>query len=243
MDAFASSGHLDRVDVAASFGLDRTMRQCPTVVYPLPGGCGIHDLSHLWRGRRLLVVGGGPPGSGRDNGAMKPAQVIGAALLAIGLAACAPEANWRVFSAEGSGVVSLFPCRPDHHVRPVRVADAPVRMEMLVCAAGGSTFALGFLDVSDPARVNVTLGEMRSIALANVRGAAPQLALANIAGMTPNPQAVRLSTGGTLPGGSAVRVHAAFFAKGLRVYQATVMGAEPSSQWVETFFDGLKFPP
>ena len=174
---------------------------------------------------------------------MKPAHVIAAVLLATGLAGCAPEANWREFSAEGSGVVSLFPCRPDHHVRPVRVADASVRMEMLVCAAGGSTFALGFLDVAEPARVMVTLGEMRSIALANVRGAAPRLALANIAGMTPNPQAVRLSTGGTLPSGSAVHVHAAFFSKGLRVYQATVIGAKPPPQWVEAFFDGLKFPP
>ena len=173
---------------------------------------------------------------------MKSAPVIAAVLLAIGLTGCAPEANWRALSAEGSGVVSLFPCRPDHQVRPVRVADAQVRMEMLVCAAGGSTFALGFLDVADPARVMATLGAMRLIALANVRGAAPQLERANIAGMTPNPQAVRLSTGGTLPGGSAVHVHATFFAKGLRVYQATVIGAEPSLQWVETFFDGLKFP-
>ena len=174
---------------------------------------------------------------------MKPAHVV-ALLLVIGLTGgCAPEANWRELSADGSGVVTLFPCRPDHHVRPVRVADAPVRMEMLVCAAGGSTFALGFLDVAEPARVMSTLREMRSIALANVRGAAPRLELAKITGMTPNPQAVRLSTGGTLPGGSAVHVHAAFFVKGLRVYQATVIGAKPPPQWVETFFDGLKFPP
>ena len=174
---------------------------------------------------------------------MKRAPVIAAALLASGLTGCAPEANWRQVSAEGSGVVTLFPCRPDHHVRPVRVADVPVRMEMLVCAAGGSTFALGFLDVADPARVMATLDEMRSIALANVGGAAPQTERANIAGMTPNPLAVRLSTSGILPGGNAVHVHAVFFAKGLRVYQATVIGAAPSLQWVEAFFDGLKFPP
>ncbi len=174
---------------------------------------------------------------------MKSAQATSAVLLAIGLAGCAPEANWREFSAADSGVVTLFPCRPDHHVRSVRVADTQVRMEMLVCAAGGSTFALGFLDVADPARVEATLGEMRLIALANVRGAAAEVALANIAGMTPNSQAVRLSTDGTLPSGSVVRVHAAFFTKGLRVYQATVIGAKPSLQWVEAFFGGLKFPP
>ena len=182
-----------------------------------------------------------PSGFDRDNGPMKSAQFPGAALLAIGLAACAPEANWREFNAEASGVVTMFPCRPDHHARPLRVAGSQVRMEMLVCAAAGSTFALGFLDVTDPARVQATLGEMRSIALANVHGAAPQLALARIPGMTPNSQAVRLSMGGTLPDGGAIHVHAAFFAKGLRVYQATVIGAAPAPQLVETFFDGLKF--
>ena len=172
---------------------------------------------------------------------MKSAQVLGAALLAMGSAACTPEANWREFKAEGSGVVAMFPCRPDHHARPVRMAEAQVQMEMLVCAAGGATFALGFLDVPDPARVQAALVEMRSIALANVHGAAPQLALAHIEGMTPNPQALRLSAGGTLPGGGAIQLHAAFFSKGLRVYQASVIGTKPGPQLVETFFDGLKF--
>lgn len=172
---------------------------------------------------------------------MRSGQVVGAALLAIELVACAPEFNWREFTAQGSGMVTKFPCRPDRQARPVRVADLKVRMEMLVCAAGGSTFALGFLDVADPARVQATLSELRTITLANVHGVAPQLALAKIPGMTPNPQALRLSAGGTLPGGDAIHVHAVFFSKGLRVYQATVIGTEPELQRVETFFDGLKF--
>jgi len=39
-----------------------------------------------------------------------------------------------------------------------------------------------------------------------------------------------------------VQEHAAFFVHGLRVYSATVIGAQPSPQAVELFFGGLKFP-
>lgn len=173
---------------------------------------------------------------------MRSAHILGVAMLAIDLAACAPAFNWREFIAEGSGVVATFPCRPERHARHVVVDELKVRMEMLVCATGGSTFALSFLDVADPARVNATLGELRAVALTNVRGVQPQVVPVQVIGMTPNPQAVRLSAEGGLPDGSAIHVHAAFFAKGLRVYQATVIGAEPAPQVVETFFGGLKFP-
>ena len=173
---------------------------------------------------------------------MRSPHIVGVAMLAIDLAACTPAFNWREFIAEGSGVVAMFPCRPDRHARPVVVAESKARMEMLVCATGGSTFALSFLDVADPARVNATLGELRAIALANVQGVQPQVVPVQVIRMTPNPQAVRLSAEGRLPDGNAIHVHAAFFAKGLRVFQATVIGAEPAPQVVETFFGGLKFP-
>ena len=60
--------------------------------------------------------------------------------------------------------------------------------------------------------------------------------------MTPNPQALRLSVAGRLPDGSAVQEHAAFFTRGLRVYQATVIGAQLSPPAVETYFGALRFP-
>ena len=87
------------------------------------------------------------------------------------------------------------------------------------------------------------MGELRAAALANVQGVDPQLTPAQVIGMTPNPQALRLSVGGRHADGAAVHAHAAFFAKGLRVYQATVIGAEPAPQLAQTFFGGLRFPP
>ena len=173
---------------------------------------------------------------------MKWAQVSRIALLAACATACAPAFDWREFMAEGSGVVTTFPCRPDRHTRAVVVADSKARMEMLTCATGGQTFALSFVDVADPARVTDTMVELRAATVANIQGVQPRVVPALVAGMTPNAQAVRLATLGRLPDGVAVHAHAIFFTKGLRVYQATVIGVQPAPEVIETFFSGLKFP-
>ena len=177
-----------------------------------------------------------------DNEPMTSLRPLFAALLGLSAAACSPTLDWREFMAEGSGVVASFPCRPDRHARRVQLAAASRQMEMLVCEAGGATFALAFVDMVDPASVGVTLAELRGIALRNVQGGAPTLAPMQVSGMTPNEASVRMAAAGRLPDGAPVRTHAAFFTRGLRVYQATVIGTEPSLATVQTFFDALKFP-
>ena len=164
-----------------------------------------------------------------------------AVLAAAGCLACSPVLDWREFVPEGTDLGVSFPCRPDRHARAVLVAGAKVQMDMLVCGAGGATFALGFFDVDDPARIAPSLAELRATAIGNVRGRDAQAAPLQIKGMTPNEQAVRLSVQGALPDGAAVQAHAAFFTRGLRIYQATVIGAKPTAQAIDTFFGGLKF--
>ncbi len=165
-----------------------------------------------------------------------------AAMALAGTAACSPTLNWREFSPEGSGIVAGFPCRPDRVERKVMLAGAARQMALLACEAGGATFALAFVDAADPAGVAATLTELRTVALRNVQAAAPQALPVQVPGMTPHAAAVRVSVAGRLPGGEAVRTHAEFFTRGLRVYQATVIGAEPPLPAVQTFFDALKFP-
>jgi len=46
---------------------------------------------------------------------------------------------------------------------------------------------------------------------------------------------------GRRPGGEAVDLHAAFFTRGLRIYQLSVLGKAPPPQVVDTFFAGLVF--
>ena len=172
---------------------------------------------------------------------MKRLKCSLAALMLAGGAACSPTFNWREFTPEGSGILVSFPCRPDQVERKVPLAGARRQMVMLACDAGGATFALAFVDAAEPADVAATLNELRAIALRNMQAAAPQLTPAHVSGMTPNAAAVRLSAAGRLPDGGAVNIHAAFFTRGVRVYQATVIGAEPAPPAVQTFFDALKF--
>lgn len=165
-----------------------------------------------------------------------------AALAALCLAACAPALDWREFVPEGSEISVSFPCRPDRFARTVVLAGARTQMQMLSCNAGDATFALAFADVADPAQLGATLAELRETAVGNVGGGAAQVASLQIRGMTPNAQTGRLSVTGRLPDGAAIQEHAAFFTRGLRVYQATVIGASPTSHAVEVFIAGLKFP-
>jgi hypothetical protein len=159
-----------------------------------------------------------------------------------GLGACSPALDWRETVAEGSGVVAMFPCRPDRHARTVDLAGAKLKLEMLVCPADGATYALSFADVTDPAQVAPVLASLRTAALRNVQAAAPQVVPASIGGMTPNAEAVRLAATGRLPDGAKVQAHMVFFTKGLRVYQGSVVGAQPGAEANEIFLSGFRFP-
>jgi hypothetical protein len=179
---------------------------------------------------------------GRDNAPMTRGSSWIAALATASAAACSPTLDWHEYVPEGSALSVNFPCRADHHARPVVLAGAKVQMRMLVCSAGDATWAVSFFDVADPARVSATLREWRTTAVANVQGVAAQPAALQIKGMTPNEQSVRVAVTGRLPDGAVVQEHAVFFVRGLRVYSATVIGARPSPQAVDVFFNGLKFP-
>ena len=157
--------------------------------------------------------------------------------------ACSPTFDWREARFEGSTLVAMFPCRPDHHVRTIELAGRRATMQMGACATGGATFAVSVVELGDPALAATAQQQLRSAAVANVQGDAPQAVPWQLAGVTPNTDTTRISTRGRLPDGAPVVEHAAFFTQGLRAYQASVIGAAPNPEALETFFAGLKFVP
>lgn len=174
----------------------------------------------------------------------RPHPFVAAAAIAVAMAAsaCSPTFDWREFSVQGTELGVAFPCRPDRHVRDVRLGERRLSMQMLVCAAGGSTFAVSFVDVPDPAALAAVMTDLRAAAIGNVRGQRPTTVPFQLKGMQASAQAVRVSVEGRLPDGAKVAEHAVWFARGLRVYQATVIGAAPGAAEVEAFLAGLKFP-
>jgi hypothetical protein len=172
---------------------------------------------------------------------MKPPYAWLAATTLV-LAACSPALDWRQVRPDDAGVEAMFPCKPLSHARTVPLAGQPTRMLLYACTTGSMTFALTAAQLEDPARVTPALLELRAAAAANLDGAEVVLGPMQAAGMTPNPQAVRLSVRGRRPDGAALVQEVGLFTKGTRVYQASVIGSRLSEEAVDTFLSGFKLP-
>lgn len=177
----------------------------------------------------------------------RPAGVRGGAAalgVAIGALACSPVFDWRQTNPEGLGVALMFPCRPHPQERTVHVGATAAAMQLFSCQAGGSTFALATLQVADPAAVTPLLVALREQAVANLSGTAREQNGFTPPGATPNIASGRWTVAGARPDGTRVVAHAAFFVKGLRLYQASVLGADETAgrEAVDTFFDAIRLP-
>jgi hypothetical protein len=162
--------------------------------------------------------------------------------LACALVACTPTLDWRTVRPESSGLEALFPCKPAGHARKLTLAGEAVEMTLYACTAGGATYAVGFADVGQPQRVERALAELSAAAALNIGAAGSPAAPLRVEGMTPNPQAGRLSLAGQLADGQRVEEQVAVFARGTRVYQATMVGAKLDAEAVEAFFGALRLP-
>jgi len=166
--------------------------------------------------------------------------VFAAALL---LTACSPNLDWRESRPDGSDVTLLFPCRPDRHERSVRVADTALRLQLNSCNAGGATFSLTVGDGAEPAQVTPLLAALRKQLLTNLGAVeATERPLPAIVGATPNPESALLRIVGRRADGRRVVAHAAFFVKGLRLYQATVLTDDDPAEngTLEPFFASIR---
>jgi len=156
-------------------------------------------------------------------------------------AACTPALNWREIQPEGSDVFVMFPCKPERYARKLPLAGEAVEMRMSSCVVDGVTYALAYAGVSEPGKVEAALGELRDAAGRNLGGAIRETGNATVPGMTPNGFARRVSVAGSGARGEPLQEQAVFFAKGLRVYQASVVGAKVNGEAADTFIAGLRF--
>lgn len=156
------------------------------------------------------------------------------------MVACAPALDWRSVRPTDSGATLLFPCRPQSQTRSLTLAGREVRMDLLACHASGATFALAHADVADASRVGPALAALRAAAAANLDGPARPQPAPVVPGMTPHPEAGRLQVDGHRPKGAPAHLDAAFFAKGSRVFQASVVAEAPlDPAAVQAFFESI----
>jgi hypothetical protein len=159
------------------------------------------------------------------------------------LLACTPALDWREVRPAGGGIVLLMPCKPDSHARQVKLGADTVRLELHACTAAGTTWALAFGDVGDPARVGPALQELQASAARNLGAAQPRPLPLKAEGATPNPASARVQLRGHLPDGRAVVEQVAVFAKGTSVYQAMALGERLDAEAADSFFGSLRLVP
>ncbi len=168
-----------------------------------------------------------------------PLSLLAIAFFLLSLSACSPALNWRQTSPQASGVTLLFPCRPDKDERTIRLGSSSLRMQMHACRAGDAAFSLAFVDVADAAQVGAVLAALRAAAQANLGGPATAEPW-RARGATPNEQSMLVRIDGHLPDGTNVVEHAAFFVKGMRLYQATALGGPLDADALASFFDSIQ---
>lgn len=162
-------------------------------------------------------------------------------VLAGELAGCSPRLDWREVRMSDTGLMALLPCRPASQARRLVLAGSEVEMSMLACTGDGVVYAVASADVAHPGRVGTAMAELQAAAARNL-GAAPQSPVAfQVPGSTPNPQAGVTGFAGVLGDGRRVEERVAVFARGTRVYQATMVGPAVELEASETFFGGLRF--
>src|SRR5690349_17825595 len=137
------------------------------------------------------------------------------------LIGCSPTLDWREVRPADSDAVALFPCKPDRAARRVTLAGGSVEMRIASCAVQDTLYAIGYATVAEPAHVTPALEQLRGAAAANI-GGTPVVSDWNLTGMTPNPLAQKLVMRGRDAKGRDVQEQAVFFARGMRVYQATI---------------------
>lgn len=190
------------------------------------------------------------------------ATAFAAVLALVSLAACSPAYNWREVRPENSQLVVLFPCKPEKAEKMVPLGGPPTNLTLLGCDAGGATFAVAMADIGDTAKVPAVLGQWQNLTLTNMKarpvtaaaaaasvasspsasGALPtQKSLLKVAGADLVSPAVLLKARGLRPDGSGVTGHAAYFARGSKVFQVVVYADKLTPEVSDTFFSSLKF--
>jgi hypothetical protein len=178
-----------------------------------------------------------------DNEAMQSlfsrgARWVGAIAAAL-VVACSPTFNWREVPAEGAGLVALLPCKPDRASRPVTLAGQTAEVQVMGCDAGGATFAVSRMHLTDPAAAAAVLAQWREVTLRNMQAASAREGAFLPKGATALPGSVQVVAIGRRADGLPVMAHAAWFAREADVYHAVVYADRLSPEVAETFFSGL----
>ncbi len=173
-----------------------------------------------------------------------------AVCLIAALVACSPALNWRELRGETGGLALQLPCKPDRGTRAVPMLEQDRTLTMTGCEADGLLLAVSSVDLGDATRANDALaGWQRAVRLQwglPAQGALPGAAAFTPPGANALPQAERWQADVSGPTGAPMRIDAAWFARGSRVFHAIVIAPrgrrDGEAPW-QPFFTELRVQP
>lgn len=188
---------------------------------PTSGQRGIHGTLH-WRRPAFIGV------------------VLAGVLL---LQGCSASLDWRLTRLPGWGLEAALPCRPAQQQRTVTIAGVQTTLHLAVCTVQNHTFAVSRADLAKPEQVDLVLRALAQAAQANLQGQVQQDTAAQVLGMTPQAAARHLRLVGQRADGQPMQMAVWLFARGLRVYQATVVGPRLNDEDWAPLAESLKLAP
>lgn len=156
------------------------------------------------------------------------------------LLACSPALNWREVRTDAGDLTALLPCKPDRASKTVPLGGPSTRLVMMGCEAAGAMFVLSVADLGDASRAPEVLRQWQALTLSHMRAAQPQQRAPQVMGADLQPAPVLWAALGSHPDGRPVEGQALFFARGSRVFQATIYATRVTPEAAETFFASIK---
>lgn len=159
--------------------------------------------------------------------------------LALPLAGCSPQYNWRDYASPDAAYRVTFPAKPSTFTRTIDLDGMQVAMTMTAAEVDGATFAVGTAEAPDAARAQAALEAMQVALARNIEATVTtQKASASGERATRDIEATGKSRG--VP----MRLVGHFEARGKRFYQVIALGkadALPPEQ-VDQFLTSFKLP-
>lgn len=160
--------------------------------------------------------------------------------LALFAVACTPALDWREVHHATAGVVAMFPCRPQHHIRSVMIGQSGATMHLMSCSAAGQTFGISYIDAPAVEAVGPALAALQTAAGSHIKAGNAVSAPFKVSGATSPSNSTLVSVDGMTPDGDRMQLQVGVFASGLRVYQATTFAPGLDQDAAQSFFSGIR---
>ena len=161
----------------------------------------------------------------------------------LGALGCSEAIDWREMRPEGTELAVAMPCKPGTHEDAVLLAGQRAQMRVFACRSNGALFALGHVRLADPTQAGAALASLAEAASANKRGTVGDGQPAQVAGMTPLPQARQWRWEGVGGDQKPAIAWVTVFSYGPHVYQATVIGTATHEALAQHFRAALAVRP